>query len=307
MKTDKHIHTLLTSSPEAFRFLTGGLNLTGSYQDRSIVFKELERRADHVFEPDDGVGPVYILEIQTQRSGDVYDRLVLELVLYRKLHPNCTVHGLVLFIERSGDEPESPWQPYLGHGSLLLKPVYLDEIIERARSEQPDHPLLAAFLPLVANNKELAQQASAAWQQLAARTEPDATALMDVFTSWLMERYKHQSYAEVMAMFYIPTTPLEETRAYQQLVGIGMEKGRIEGRTEGRIEGRQEGRQEGRYEGRKAEARAILTKQLKRRFGDLPNWAVKRLQRANIEQLEAWAEQIFDAADVATLLGTALD
>jgi hypothetical protein len=46
---------------------------------------------------------------------------------------------------------------------------------------------------------------------------------------------------------------------------------------------------------------------LKRRFGELPNWAVTRLQRANIEQLEAWAEQIFDAADVATLLSTALD
>ena len=33
-----------------------------------------------------------------------------------------------------------------------------------------------------------------------------------------------------MAMLHLPTTPLEETRAYQQLVGIGMEKGRIEGR-----------------------------------------------------------------------------
>jgi len=298
MKTDKHIHTLLTSSPEAFRFLTGGLTLIGSYQDRSIVFKELERRADHVFEPDNGVGPVYILEIQTQRSGDVYDRLVLELVLYRKLHPNCTVHGLVLFIERSGDEPESPWQAHLGISSLLLKPVYLDEIIERARSEQPDHPLLAAFLPLVANNKELAQQAPAAWQQLAARTEPDATALIDVFMSWLMERYKHQSYEEVIKMLHI-STPLEETRAYQQLVGIGMEKGRIEGRTEGR--------QEGRYEGRQAEARAILTKLIQRRFGELPDWALTQLKRAEPEQLEAWAEQIFDAADVTTLLGTELD
>jgi hypothetical protein len=46
---------------------------------------------------------------------------------------------------------------------------------------------------------------------------------------------------------------------------------------------------------------------LKRRFDDLPDWAVKRLQQANTKQLEAWAEQIFDAADVATLLGTALD
>ncbi len=278
-----------------------------NYRGRSVTFKELESRADCVFEPDDSNSPVYILEIQTQHSGDVYDRLVLELLLYRKLRPGCNVCGLVLFIERGGDEPESPWQPYLGHGSLLLKPVYLDELLERARSEQPDHPLLATFLPLVASNKELAQQASAAWRQLTARTEPDANALIDVFTSWLMERYKHQSYEEVMAMLHIPTTALEETRAYQQLVGIGLKKGRLEGRQEGRQEGLKEGMDKGRKKGRQAEARAILTKQLRRRFGDLPDWAMTQLQKANTEQLEAWAEQIFDAPDVETLLGCSLD
>ncbi len=84
-------------------------------------------------------------------------------------------------------------------------------------------------------------------------------------------------------------TPLEETRAYQQLVGIG----RAQGEKKGRLEGRQE------------EARAILSKQLRRRFGELPDWAVARLQGAEAEQLEAWAERIFDARDVADLLGPA--
>ena len=72
-------------------------------------------------------------------------------------------------------------------------------------------------------------------------------------------------------------TPLEETRAYQQLVGIG----------------------------RKAGDLTILSKQLRRRFGELPDWAVARLQGADAEQLEAWAERIFDARDVADLLGPA--
>ena len=63
----------------------------------------------------------------------------------------------------------------------------------------------------------------------------------------------------------------------------------------------------GQQKGRKAEARAILTKQLRRRFGDLPDWAMTQLQKANTEQLEAWAEQIFDAPDVETLLGSSLD
>ncbi len=78
-------------------------------------------------------------------------------------------------------------------------------------------------------------------------------------------------------------TPLEETRAYQQLVGIGIKKGKQEGRRE--------------------EARAILHKQLGRRFGAVPEWAVARLERAETAQLEAWAERIFDAGSVEELLG----
>ena len=57
MKTDKQIHALLASSPAAFRFLTDGIELPGPYQGRSVAFKELERRADHVFEPAGGDGP----------------------------------------------------------------------------------------------------------------------------------------------------------------------------------------------------------------------------------------------------------
>ncbi len=68
MKTDKQIHALLASSPEAFRFLlTGGIELPGPYQGRSVAFKELERRADHVFEPTSGDGPTYIIEAKPTR------------------------------------------------------------------------------------------------------------------------------------------------------------------------------------------------------------------------------------------------
>jgi hypothetical protein len=68
-------------------------------------------------------------------------------------------------------------------------------------------------------------------------------------------------------------------------------------------EGRQEGRQEGHQEGRQEEALAILSKLLRRRFGELPAWAVARLGQADAARLEAWAERIFDAADLADLLG----
>ncbi len=50
MKTDKHFHLLLASSPEAFRFLTGGIVLNGPYHARSVTLKALERRIDQFFE-----------------------------------------------------------------------------------------------------------------------------------------------------------------------------------------------------------------------------------------------------------------
>ncbi|GEM_PF-3102238 len=64
----------------------------------------------------------------------------------------------------------------------------------------------------------------------------------------------------------------------------------------------------GHWRGEKASTGSrILTKQLRRRFDDLSDWAMTQLQKANTEQLEAWAEQIFDAPNVETLLGSSLD
>ncbi len=39
----------------------------------------------------------------------------------------------------------------------------------------------------------------------------------------------------------------------------------------------------------------LLKRQLKRRFGDLPEWVDKRLERASREELETWAERVLDA------------
>jgi hypothetical protein len=39
----------------------------------------------------------------------------------------------------------------------------------------------------------------------------------------------------------------------------------------------------------------VLAKQLSKRFGPLPAWASEKLQQANREQLDVWADRIFDA------------
>ena len=78
----------------------------------------------------------------------------------------------------------------------------------------------------------------------------------------------------------------------------GRDEGRKEGRKEGWKEGRNEGRNEGWKEGRNEGARALLTRQLTRRFGPLPEAAMNRLQAAGPEQLECWGECLLSAGSL---------
>ena len=82
----------------------------------------------------------------------------------------------------------------------------------------------------------------------------------------------------------------------------GIEKGRQKGRQEGRQEGRQKGRQEGRQEGEQIGEAKILTRQLQRRFGDLPTWASDRIAKADLPSLEAWSLRILDAPTLESVL-----
>ncbi len=60
---------------------------------------------------------------------------------------------------------------------------------------------------------------------------------------------------------------------------IGIAKGRVEGRLEGRLEGESK----------------LLRRQLARRFGALPAWASDKLNSAEEQDLESWAEAVLTA------------
>ena len=71
----------------------------------------------------------------------------------------------------------------------------------------------------------------------------------------------------------------------------GLAEGIEKGIEKGLAKGREEGREEGVLMG---EAR-VLSRQLRRRFGDLPHWVEERLANASIDELALWAETILDA------------
>lgn len=110
------------------------------------------------------------------------------------------------------------------------------------------------------------------------------------------------------------STMLEETleRLYTEAIekglaegrSIGLSQGRSEGLFQGRSEGRSEGLSQGLTQGLSLGACQILARLLEQRFGPLPEWASQRLRSASSPQLEHWADQLFTASTLETLLAS---
>ena len=66
-------------------------------------------------------------------------------------------------------------------------------------------------------------------------------------------------------------------------------------REEGHLVGLQEGREEGREEGRRKEAMDVLRRQLRRKFGSLPDEMESKIEGATLSDLHAWLDRVVDA------------
>jgi len=62
--------------------------------------------------------------------------------------------------------------------------------------------------------------------------------------------------------------------------------------------GLEKGLEKGREEGRRQEAISMLTRFLSKRFGPLDEVTQERLQKAEVEQLEAWSDRVLDAESI---------
>jgi len=149
-------------------------------------------------------------------------------------------------------------------------------------AREPDNPYGAVFAPLVIERDEhLRAQAPRLWQavQAAALPEPVRVTLSEILEYWFFERFRNLTPREIYAMLS-RLTPLEETRAYQDIFAEGKAKGEAEGKAES------------------------LTLLLGQRFGPLPEWARERIATASAEQVDAWLRGLLAAPDIEALIGT---
>ncbi len=73
---------------------------------------------------------------------------------------------------------------------------------------------------------------------------------------------------------------------------IGIEKGLEQGLQQGLQQGMQQGQVR------------VLTRLLTHRFGELPVWVTERLDKAGVDELEAWAEAVLSADSIKTVFGS---
>jgi predicted transposase YdaD len=291
MQTDQAIYQYLSTGPEAFRVLTGGMILSGPYEFQSVTLKSIERRIDAVFVPQDHAGPVYLVEFQAQWNAASWYNLLTKIGMYGEQHPHQDVQGILIFPKHADDAKKSHW---------AINALYLEDFLPGLLTKEPNNPYVTVFAPLIlASDAELAQQAPNLWHTVHTAPLPDTvrTNLKQVLELWFFERFKGLNEQEVLAMLQT-LTPLEETCAYKSIFAKGEARGKAEGEARGEARGIAKGKAEGKAEGQAAVLKRLIT----RRFGKLPKWAEKRIDKADTTQLETWAEAIFDARTIKDLL-----
>jgi len=223
MHTDKQLYRLFQTEP-AWLFELTRLPSPGPSVFRSVAVKALARTADGVIEPQEPTQPLTVVEFQFEADDTIYARLAGTMAALQIEHGMRPVQGLIIFRYPALDPQTEPW-------TRSVQPLQLRELVDNLEAEQPNHPLVAVFRPVLLTNPEtLEREAVQYYRQIrqSELPEPLKQTLVEVFLSWLEQRLPHLGREELQAMFVGELTPLEETKLGKELIGIGEARGRLE-------------------------------------------------------------------------------
>jgi predicted transposase YdaD len=137
------------------------------------------------------------------------------------------------------------------------------------RDGQPPITPLARVLSLLLEPESQVRRISDALHQHSV-TDPVAAEVLQLIPTILITRFRDKSILEICAMGGITLEDFSQSRAYQEIFGLG------EARGEAR------------------EAAKVALRQLNRRWGPLSDVTTARIQVLPLEQLEALAEPLLD-------------
>ncbi len=227
METDKQLYRVFGAQPE-WVFQLARLPPVGKCAMRSLTVKTLERRTDGVIVPEDPTPPLSIIEFQFTESPHIYTRTVQKMAAVQEEFAMREVQGIIFFGNQSLDPQTKPW-------TGVVRSILLTEELRRLAINDPDHPLVAAFQPLlVERENELERTAGGFFRRIKTCKLKKGVkeALEEVFLSWLLQRLPTRSKQEIEKMLVGELPELVDTRAGQDLIKIGEEHGLTEGLAE---------------------------------------------------------------------------
>lgn len=119
------------------------------------------------------------------------------------------------------------------------------------------------------------------------RSVVDVTRRKQLLTILISLAEEEKIAAMIEGMLYPDEDLLIDTPFLRKMREMGWREGQAAGWVAGQAAGQAEGHQQGESH--------LLSRQLHRRFGELPAWANHRLQQATVEQLEQWSLRVLEA------------
>jgi len=161
-------------------------------------------------------------------------RIAIEMALIQQKDPTRVVRGIIFFLHEKLDPKTELW-------CRIIESYSLSELLEKLANQNPDHPLVVVFQPVLADS-EIVVEKEAARCYIALRSSELAdevkSVLLDVFVNWLEQRCRNKSKKEIEEMLLGELPDLRETRSGKDLIEIGRNEGKVVGKLEGKLEGK---------------------------------------------------------------------
>jgi predicted transposase/invertase (TIGR01784 family) len=293
MKTDTLFYRLFQDRP-ALVFELAGLPTSeaAGFALRAEEIKQTAFRLDGLLiaeaAPEAAHPPVF-LEIQFQPDADFYGRWFAELFLYiylRKLTGEW--RAVVVFPSRASDPVEQADDATLAAFRPLLRSPWVHRIhLEEDLPPSGEASTGLELIRLILANREQAADLARALVQNAPQSE----------RRWVLD------WVETILVYKLPQLNREEIRMILELQDVDLKQSRFyqEVFAEGQEDGLDKGREEGWKEGRKAEAVALVLRQLTRRCGPLASAVEARIAALPVDQIEQLGEALLDFTDASDL------
>jgi predicted transposase YdaD len=277
VSSDKLFYFLFQSNPDLILCWLEDLPAdAGGYSFSAPVLKEREYRLDGLFSPPPQRPdlPAVVLEAQMAADPGFLLRLYAETGRFLQQQAwNGDWRVVVICPHRQLDFGNpTPVQEFVERRVLWIE-------LQPRNSQVPITPLARVLSLLLEPESQVRRISDALHQQ--AVTDPVAAEVLQLIPTILITRFRDKSIPEICAMGGITLEDLSQSKAYQEIFGLGEARGEARGKAR--------------------EAAKVTLRLLERRCGPLSDATTARIEALPLEHLEALAEALLDFTGPADL------